>query len=294
MKEKFNNIPDNKLEQLKNYLAVIAAQINADANKLETENNQSLVNSDCSINMNAFLTESDDSFSKKAITRDQEHIKRKEEEFSGANNENVQAFYKAKYGAGTSDEIVKQYKKSRIKHEGTQVEMVITSILYKILRDKFIVTRASTYDDYENGVDNVIVHKETGEVICAFDEVNDGVDGHKQDEKKKKIVNKAKKNGATIKYAFTVINKDGVPKLQKKSHQNIPTFYLSLTSEKMRKVLDKITFDINHISFEELEIFNDLLNSMKDQAGMLKEQNLKPEINHNIDKFEKLLPEMKF
>ncbi len=66
----------------------------------------------------------------------------------------------------------KWHKEEKEKNFGELWEKAKTVILNKIIGTEFIVVRASKHDDYENGVDNIIINKETGNVVCAFDEVS--------------------------------------------------------------------------------------------------------------------------
>jgi len=54
---------------------------------------------------------------------------------------------------------------------GDKMEKLKTVIFYKFLKDGFYVTRSSRYDDIKNGIDNIILDKKTGNIICALDEV---------------------------------------------------------------------------------------------------------------------------
>lgn len=80
---------------------------------------------------------------------------------------NKTADYQRIYHGGDDMDIVKKDESIRA---GSVFEMLKTAIMNKKLAGQFIVVRSSYYDDYCNGVDNVIVHKETGDIICAIDD----------------------------------------------------------------------------------------------------------------------------
>jgi hypothetical protein len=142
--------------------------------------------------------------------------------------------------------------------------MAITSILYKFLHEDFVVARASHYDDFKGGVDNVIVNKRTGEVVCAFDEVYDGYKPDRLSGKVEKVVKKAKAGGAEIKYGFTFgRDEQGKRTLLRQAIKNIPTFYLSLSTGELDKLLSDMDFStIGSLTTSEAGVFNRLLDSL--------------------------------
>jgi hypothetical protein len=93
---------------------------------------------------------------------------------------------------------------SREKNPANITEIATTLLFDKILGDEFIVVRASTFDDYEHGADQLIIDKQTGAVICGLDDVI----GHLGDDggakKAEKINRKMAKGGAIIKYGATL------------------------------------------------------------------------------------------
>ena len=50
-------------------------------------------------------------------------------------------------------------------------EQIVPIILTKVAPERLIVVRSSKYDDYRNGVDTIIIDRETGNIICSVDEV---------------------------------------------------------------------------------------------------------------------------
>lgn len=59
---------------------------------------------------------------------------------------------------------------SREKNPANIAEIATTLLFDKVLNKDFIIVRASTYDDYENGADHLIIDKQSGAVICGLDE----------------------------------------------------------------------------------------------------------------------------
>ncbi len=124
---------------------------------------------------------------------------------------------------------IEEWKKSKDRAKSNQLEMVITLLLHKALGDKYLVVRSTAYDDYFNGVDNLILDKNTGEVICAFDDFNDNsLDAERHLSKEKKM---ARKNaeGVKVKYGLTIKNN----KIQRQAISNTPIFLLSMDSRQL-------------------------------------------------------------
>ncbi len=158
---------------------------------------------------------------------------------------------------------LKQWQGDTEKNPANLTEMALTITLHKFLKNDFIVARASRYDDYNNGVDQVIVDKKTGDVICGFDEVfTSGFDGggEKKVEKMKKI---KEKGGAEIKYGATLENDQLV-----RSHiKNVPAFYLALSKDELKELLEVLANKNTVITEVEINIFNKLLDSLETQAS---------------------------
>ncbi len=173
------------------------------------------------------------------------------------------------------------WQRDKERNPANIAEMAITLVLHRFLKDRFIVARASKYDDYEHGVDNVIIDKETGVIICGFDEVIDFDYRTEENKKVKKVKNSLEHGGTEIKYGATVI--DG--ELQRKSFRNIPTFYLSL----FKKDLDKLLLSLQNNqgkSEESMQIINKLVESLEEQHRDFSTLNLSNNnLKNNFDKF---------
>lgn len=122
------------------------------------------------------------------------------------------------------------------KSDGQLAEAVATVVLHRAIGKRFLVARASEYDDYVHGVDMLVVDKETGETVCAFDEVVDavGADGNDADaERYRKKVARSKKSirehgGMRVKYGATYSGAGGASKMELAALDRVPTFCLSL------------------------------------------------------------------
>ena len=239
------------VKNLKNYLENISKKINdeygvainSDGEKRDTK----LLNEDGTVRMNAFRIGEGGPY-KNENKNDKKHIEyleKKWEEEEGWNEEKKE------------------------KNFGELWEKAKTVILNKIIGTKFIVVRASKHDDYENGVDNIIINKETGNVVCAFDEVSAEKGTEKEVEKSEKVEEKNKEGGATIKYGLTV-NKE--KQIIKKEINNIPIFYLRLSGEDLVKLLHEMDYKSEKLSEIELNVFGDLVDSLKEQLKELEKK----------------------
>lgn len=153
-------------------------------------------------------------------------------------------------------------------------EMAVTALLHKFIGKDFIVARASDYDDYKNGVDTVLIDKKTGAVICGFDEVLGSFGDNGGEIKEEKILKKMQSGGTALRYGATI--EEGV--LKKRSFDNLPTFYLSLSKEELMLLLEALVK--NNPDGEDIEkkIFNKFISLIKKQIQ--KNQNL--ELDENL------------
>jgi|GEM_PF-903248 len=210
-------------------------------NMAERHNNQHgyFVNSDGSVAMDS----PNYKFSDKQL--DAEYIVNKEIDFAAKTNK-------------TREEWLRDREKAR----GIVTEKALTLLLDKVLRDDFIVVRTATYDDYRNGVDTLIVDKDTGAPICGVDEMG-ADDAHSYRNKGQKIYDIIGHNGAYVKYGATFKH----DALQLKAIKNVPAFYLSLDEHDLDKLLPALAQ--NDVSAIEMDIFNRLLHSFDHQITTL-------------------------
>ena len=223
------------------------------------------LNDDCTISMEGYADSWGGIYSEEEIQAHKDEIIRREVGFSAANNPNVQEFYRTEYGIQDQEGILKRRKENKEKDKSGQMEMATTALLVKILGDDFLVVRSATYDDY-NGVDNIILNKRTGEAICAFDEVHEGGDGKRTNNKKEKMKKIARGEGAEISYGMSL---EG-GQLRRAKMENVPVFFLSLKREELMKLLDNMNFDPGaDVSAVENEIFSELVKSLRQQQQEL-------------------------
>lgn len=179
------------------------------------------------------------------------------------------------------------WQKKRENNPSNVAEKAVSSLMAKFLGERFVVARASKYDDYENGIDNVLLDKETGAVICGLDEVlgHEGDDGGtKKQEKMDKIY---KRQGANLKYGATVVGSE----LRRKSFRHLPVFFLSLSKEELAGLCNG--FKDDSYSDIEYQVMDKLLGSLNSQYDNLDDNNFHHELRSNLESFRGSLAVMK-
>ena len=166
-------------------------------------------------------------------------------------------------------------------------EMAVTAVLYKCLQDRFLVARSTTHDDYENGFDNLIIDKQSGAVVCGFDEVV-GVSGYSE-KKDDKLLRKAMRGGASVKYGATIKN----GQLVRESLKNVPAFYLALSKPEISELLEN--FSDTSITKVELSILNKFIVSLEEQMVNLENRQViqNDNLKNNLMKFKESLEVIK-
>ncbi len=134
-------------------------------------------------------------------------------------------------------------KQKRLK-AGEQMEMFKTAVFHKVLEKDFFVSRSSLFDDYNNGIDNVIVEKQTGNIVGAFDEVVSESDGRGKEDK---IAARNTRGGGFLKYGIGIKNNKPV----KQANAHIPLFYLALENKELTRAISE--FDPSKEELSELE-----------------------------------------
>ncbi len=172
-----------------------------------------------------------------------------------------------------------QWLKDKEKNTSNITEIAISLLLDKHLEDRYIIARASSFDDYKNGADNILIDKESGDIVCGMD----GIIGHQGDDgkdiKKDKLKKIMEKGGVNIQYGAS-LDKKG--KIIPASCKNIPAFYLSLSKEDLSRLL-KAYYSKQADVLEEL--FSKLINSIKEQLEAYNKMNLNENLRANLNKF---------
>jgi len=281
LKPEAKKAPEFYATKLTAMMAEIAKQYNRE---VEAEYGlKGLLNSDNTLNMASYAG---DIYEAEDIQDDNTRIHEMEQYFSRAALPQVQAFYRDKYGAKNEEEIINSWRRDKIKSKSGQMEMAVTGLLHKLLKGDYLVVRASTFDDYNNGVDNIIINKETGEVICAFDEVHEGGAGERTDDKIKKVKKVAAKGGARVRYGIKL--EEG--KLKRAEMTHVPVFYLGLKSAELDELLNGMDYNPDgKVTKAEYSAFTKLIASLKEQMQILNGTDASPIIRNKLESFEALI-----
>ena len=275
-----------KIQNLDTLMAQIAQAENAKFGPV--------LNADCSVNMDNFA-----GMSGYDVEADKKEIEAKEAEWSDANttNENRLAYF-SDLGLNMPEARLAYWKNKKEASENEKLEKAVVILFHKILRSEFLVVRASTHDDYVNGIDTMIIDSKTRKVVGAFDEVKGEEIFKRNREKKEKVLKKAKEGGARFKYGVN-LEKDpqsGGQKLVKKEIRNLPLFLVSLTKEELREMLRGMDYQLkSKVSEVELKVFNQLMVSFEEQIKMLEfeKKNIPGAVFSNIQTFKESLARMK-
>ena len=214
----------------------------------ESKREEFPIGNDGRIDMRAFKN----FYSKGALTKDNEYVKKMEKKFD--------------------DELIKdgfsieKIKERKLMAEGERFERLKTAILYKAFKEKFVIARSSRYDDIHNGIDNVIMEKETGNIVCAVDDVATDENSKEFKEKERKVMEKNMAGGGTLKYGIT-INKQG--RICKTELNNIPVFQLTLKD--IKKAEGEFDSSKKESSDGEKKLALDFLSSIREQIEFFTE-----------------------
>lgn len=272
--------------KLTKIMARNAEEINKELER--THGLRNLVDDSLHINPQAFSLACGGIYEDEDIVNDEETVTALDRLNSAADVPNTQKFYKETYNIDNVEGIIAKHREKKEISKSNQAEMAITALLHKVLKERFLVVRTSMFDDYKNGIDNLILDKETGAVICAFDEVleNDGDRNRGASKKIEKIKKSAVLGGTRAKYAVALANE----KIVRAQARNIPVFYLALES----KDLTDLTEDLYHVQGNvttdiENKIFAHLVNSIIEQKQMLESLTLPPVMRKKLQEFESSL-----
>jgi hypothetical protein len=209
--------------------------------------------------------------------------------FTGAEEKSVADFYREERKCETREDIVAFWKKEKEKSKSVMFEKAIQILLHKFFKDDFLVVRTAPIDDYQAGVDNLLVNKTTGDVICAFDEVHDSKGGEYTAKKIEKVRRIAEKGGANIRYGLTVEN----GRIKQIEINNVPVFAISLLQAEFEKLLPiMLENGLDRKTEIEKTTIKKLIASLEDQARMIRSAHIKDGVRGNLSKFDRSLEKM--
>ena len=298
-----NESLEQSYSRLKGLMKTIVDEIREDLRKNFAQEN-GFVDSDGSIRMNNFYdssVENQKEFAEKSQD-DKKAVDLQERHWAGLDSNESKINRARAYGLTEDADdkaILQAYRRHKETSLPNQLEMAITILLHKRFGDRYVVVRASKYDDYFNGIDNVLVNKETGDVICAFDEVRMDERSDRDTHKKERSRKKASEGGASLKYGFRIQNN----KILKQTIHSIPIFCLGLDSQDCSDLINNISYTdkatnptlrVQPMNDTEERILQKLLDSIREQRDrLLEDANVQNHISviDNLNKVESLFSE---
>lgn len=154
------------------------------------------------------------------------------------------------------------------------------SVNHQWLKGRYLALRTSKFDDYQNGVDELIVNVETNEVIAAVDSTTDFMS-------KKNKMDKILKEGADVAYGFKL--KDNKPVLGELAA--LPVFIISFNKRETIELAKKVTSQTNSEGEEKK-----LLDSLVKQAEMFSRSassKMRPKYEKALKEFQDLKDDMR-
>ncbi|MFH0874099.1 MAG: hypothetical protein V1846_04670 [Candidatus Komeilibacteria bacterium] len=234
---------------------------------------------------------SGDDYDPDEVIHDMDHCRRKELLHTGLDVASVREFKIKQQGINTAgltesqltEQLLEKEQLNRYKHQGSQAEVVIPLIMQRALGDRFVIVRTSTYDDYEAGVDHLIIDRESGQVICGIDEVLSEAATGKEKFKIERAEKKAQRGGTTIRYGLTFDN----GQLVKKELDHLLTMILPISTTDLAASLQELGQNVPAAACR--RIYDSLRTALSEQLQHLGTLNLSPAMNQKVTEFKTLL-----
>lgn len=213
-REKFNpteseNVIEKHAEEILENIGLLSEDFNAESIPVDKT---------CRVNMENFINV----HLPEEISRDCKYIEKVEKEYARRDGLTIE-----------------EWKKSKDFRDGERFEQLKTIIFNKNFRNEDIIAvRASKYDDYKNNIDNIIINKKNGAIICALDEITADKNSKIYKEKEKKVKEINERGGAELKYGITFKDDGAGPRPVLKEIKKINIFILSLSPYELREAIE--------------------------------------------------------
>lgn len=272
--EKKKKTPEMMVTQLRGLLLEMSNELNSelDAYLPESLKGMGLVDDKGAIRGDMYNAEFGGPIQPDKIEKFNLFVETREQDWSAIDDERVRKFYAERYGANTDEEFMQVWRNERLASNGSLAEMAVTVLLHKVLKDDFYVLRTNAYDDYAHGVDNFIVEKSTGTIVCTFDEFLGSSEDERFHKKLDREREQAIKHGATITYGLGVeYSEDNRRQIMLKTIRDIPTFTLPINKEQCLKLIDDLGESLGiEVGGVSIEVFKHIINSLSIQAEHFK------------------------
>ena len=182
---------------------------------------------------------------------------------------------------------LEDYRLKKEKSKGNLAEMAITLLLDKISEGRLLSVRSSKWDDYENGIDNLLLDTKTGAVICGLDEVFDDFGQSANEEKEDKVMTKFNKGGAYARYGLRLDKKRDRVNIERVN--NLPTFFISLNRESLVDILENLKNE--ELKQSEKNVLIQIISSLKSQLNKMteNEEKIPTNLKSNLDKIPEII-----
>lgn len=194
-------------------------------------------------------------------------------------------------GRGNTEELHTE----QMEHLGEKLEMLAYAIFAKNFGEGFVIARSSTYDDWSSGADTILLDRETGALVCAFDEVGDTTG--EAYEKKQRLIRKRNLEGGGVhlKYGLSMAAKGDKRNVTPAAVNNVPIFYIALRSAFIDKGMSEFQSDPKAQSPFEQQLFSYFVATISQQIEGLKlyGNRLNPNLKKGLGDFESAMNRIK-
>lgn len=259
------------------------AKISVEINQLMERNfgMKGFVQPDGRIDMEKYMQRR--SISKASFDRDMGYIQGREKAFSQDGKFAKENSARENPREVSQEELVNIWKKESRENSGSQMELLAMAMFHKFFSQDFMVVRASTFDDYKNGIDMILVNRKTGAVICAFDDVIGHQGSHHLDRKNETIQEIIGGDGATLRYGFQIRGRHGKPEIEEKELAHLPIFCLQFSPQEFCEMFQSLDSDPKgKPSDKEIEMMKKILAGLESQCQKLLALGPIPQVRENI------------
>ncbi|MEY3784511.1 MAG: hypothetical protein RLZZ230_833 [Candidatus Parcubacteria bacterium] len=267
--------PEAMVGQLKGLLLEMSAGLNTELEEYlpDSFKGVGLVDEKGAVRENLYNSENGGPLESEQIENFNQFISTREQDWSAFDDERVRKFYLEKYGADTDEKFMQAWHDEKIKSNGALAEMAVTLLMHKFLKDDFYVLRTNAYDDYAHGVDNFIVEKTTGTVVCTFDEFLGSSDDDRFHKKLDRERKQAIQHGATITYGLGVeYTEENKRQIIPKTIRDVPTFTLPINKEQCLELINDLGESLDaEVGEVSIKVFKSIIASLATQAEYFKD-----------------------
>lgn len=188
-------------------------------------------------------------------------------------------------GQVSRKELKEKWEEEERDSAGKQMELLTMALFHKFFSEDFIVVRSSTYDDYKNKMDLLLINKKTGAVICAFDDFTGDKEGRAAKEKGVNIEDIVRSGGASLRYGFCVTEEEGGrKKLTEKELTHLPIFQMQTSAKEFQQLfMSLVSNPSKKPTGTEVGIMKEILKQMQKQCEEFEDISPNDEVSENIN-----------